>query len=71
MTARAGVAAADPVAETIVSYAGALGWELEATKLSLWLTLLAVVFFEVGAASSLIVVAALSDAPAVRSRLMT
>lgn len=50
---------ADPVAEAIASYAGAAGWEVEPATLSPWLTLLAVVFFEVGAASSLIVVAAL------------
>ncbi len=53
---------ADPVAEAIASYAGALGWEVGPEKLSPFLTLLAVLFFEVGSACSLIVVAAL-DVP--------
>jgi hypothetical protein len=61
MSEHAGTGAADPVAEAIASYAGALGREIDADKLSPWLTLLAVVFFEVGAAASLIVVAALPD----------
>lgn len=53
---------ADPAATALASYAGAAGWELDAAKLSPWLTLLAVVFFEVGAAASLIVVGALPAA---------
>lgn len=61
MAANAGTGAADPTAAAIASYADALGWEIEADKLSPWLTLLAVMFFEVGAAASLIVVTALTD----------
>ena len=59
MSERAGTIAADPVAEALASYAAAAGWEVHAAKLSPWLVLLAVVFFEVGAAASLIVVSAL------------
>ncbi|HRQ25649.1 helix-turn-helix domain-containing protein [Hyphomicrobium sp.] len=59
MSVRAGTIAADPVAEALASYAGAAGWEVDAAKLSPWLVLLAVLFFEVGAAASLIVVSAL------------
>lgn len=59
LAAGASATMADPTAAAIASYAGALGWEVEPATLSPWLTLLAVLFFEVGAASSLIVVAAL------------
>jgi hypothetical protein len=65
MAANAGTGAADPTAAAITSYAGALGWKIEADKISPWLTLLAVLFFEVGAAASLIVVAALPGAETV------
>lgn len=64
MSERGGVSAADPVAEVLSSYIRAAGGEIEPAKLSPWLTLLAVVFMEIGAATSLIVVAALSDVPA-------
>lgn len=63
MSERGTVSAADPVAEALASYAGAAGWEVEAAKLSPWLVLLAVAFMEIGAAASLIVVAALPDVP--------
>lgn len=63
MRDRGEIGAADPVADAIASYASALGWHLEADKLGPWLTLLTVVFFEVGAAASLIVVSALPGAP--------
>lgn len=62
MAAKAGTGAADPTAEAIASYASGLSWEIEADNLSPWLTLLAVVFFEIGAAASLIVVVALPGA---------
>jgi uncharacterized membrane protein len=55
---------ADPTAAAIASYAGALGYDLEPTKLSPWLSLFAVVFFEAGAAFSLIVVGAPTRAAA-------
>lgn len=74
MSAGSTATVADPTAAAIASYAGALGYEVEPAKLSPWLTLLAVVFFEVGAAASLIVVAALptieveKPAPATKGR---
>lgn len=59
MGARHGAGIADPQASALATYGAALGLALEPGKLSPWLTLLAVVFFELGAAGSLIVVAAL------------
>lgn len=64
MSDHAGAGAADPVAEALASYAGALGWEFEAGKVGPWLTLLAVLLYELGSATSLIVVAALSSTEA-------
>jgi uncharacterized membrane protein len=58
MSAGATATVADPTATAIASYAGALGYDLEPAKLSPWLSLFAVVFFEAGAAFSLIVVGA-------------
>lgn len=54
---------ADPTAASLASYAAALGYDVEPAKLSPWLVLLSVVFFELGAAASLIVVGGL-PAPA-------
>jgi len=65
MSAGATATVADPTATAIASYAGALGYEIEPAKLSPWLSLFAVLFFEAGAALSLIVVAAPS-APAAK-----
>lgn len=59
MSAGATATVADPTAAAIVSYADALGYEVEPAKLSPWLVLLSVIFFEMGAAASLIVVGAL------------
>lgn len=59
MSAGATATVADPTAASIASYAAALGYEIEPAKLSPWLALLSVVFFELGAAASLIVVGAL------------
>lgn len=60
LAAGASATMADPTAAAIASYAGALGWKVESEELNPFLTLLAVLFFEVGSACSLIVVAALN-----------
>jgi len=57
MQARLGVGQADPTASTIAAYAGAIGFDWKPDELAPWLSLLAVVFFELGAAASLIVIA--------------
>lgn len=51
---------ADPTAATLAAYAAALGMAVKAETLTPWLNLLAVVFFELGAAVSLIVVGTLA-----------
>lgn len=58
MSAGTAATVADPTATAIASYAAALGYDFEPAKLSPWLSLFAVLFFEAGAALSLIVVAA-------------
>lgn len=57
MRSNAGAGQADPTAGAIVAYASPLGFDWKAEDLSPWLSLLAVVFFELGAAASLIVIA--------------
>ena len=57
MQARRGAGQADPTASTIAAYAGAIGFDWKPDELAPWLSLLAVVFFELGAAASLIVIA--------------
>lgn len=57
MGERHGAGQADPTASAIVAYASAAGFTWKADELAPWLSLLAVVFFELGAAASLIVVA--------------
>ncbi|WP_158412809.1 helix-turn-helix domain-containing protein [Hyphomicrobium nitrativorans] len=64
MAAGATATVADPTAASMASYAAALGYEVEPAKLSPWLVLLSVIFFELGAAASLIVVGALPGAAA-------
>jgi len=54
---------ADPTAASLASYYfAATGREIEPAKLSPWLVLLSVLFFELGAAASLIVIGALPSA---------
>lgn len=70
MAAGAAATVADPTATSIASYAAAAGYEIEPAELSPWLVLLSVVFFELGAAASLIVVTALPS-PTSRRREAT
>ncbi len=65
MSAGHGATVADPTAAAIIAYAGALGWLFSVDALPPWLSLLSVVFFELGAATSLIVLAALQPVPSV------
>ncbi|MFA5901587.1 MAG: helix-turn-helix domain-containing protein [Hyphomicrobium sp.] len=64
MGERHGAGQADPTASAIVTYASALGFGWKAGDLAPWLSLLAVVFFELGAAASLIVVTPSTPKPA-------
>lgn len=58
-----GPMAADPQAEALAAYGAALGLRITAAAIQPWLSLLAVVFFELGAAASLIVVVAANAQP--------
>jgi hypothetical protein len=51
---------ADPQAAALAAYATALGWPLAADQVAPWLCIMAVLFFEIAAASSLVVVQALA-----------
>ncbi len=59
MAAGATATVADPTASALATYAASLGFEVKAEALSPWLVLASVIFFELGAAASLIVVGAL------------
>ena len=63
MGERHGAGQADPTASAIVAYASAAGFAWKADDLAPWLSLLAVVFFELGAAASLIVIAPAAAKP--------
>ena len=47
---------ADPLADAVAVYAGALGWKLDAGKLLPWLALVPVLFLELGSALAVVVV---------------
>lgn len=52
--------AGDPAAASLAAYASALGWSLSEEQISPWLTIAIVLFFEIGAGLSLIVVKAIA-----------
>lgn len=64
MTANQGVRDTDPQAAALSAYAAALGWTISADRIAPWLTVLAVFFFELGAAASLVVAHAVAGRPA-------
>ncbi|WP_041300414.1 hypothetical protein [Hyphomicrobium sp. MC1] len=56
----------DPAASSLASYASALGWRLSEAQISPWLTAAIVLFFEIGAGLSLIVVSLVAGAAQVK-----
>lgn len=58
------VAAPDPGAVALATYAGALGWRTDATQLGLWLPLVGVLALEIGAAFSVLLARSVTAGPA-------
>ena len=63
MRAAPAVGDADPQSAALATYLGTLGWKVSGSDIGQWMILLAVAFFELGAALSLVVVRALQPVP--------